>query len=119
MPFTPPTSYQEDRFLHFWLKQGIPYPLYRQYRIDHHSSRFSYYADFAHMESRTIIEIDGASYHTSPEQVQRDQQRQAYLESLGWKVIRFTAKEVYRDPVRTVYRAARAIERNAYALRVS
>ncbi|GCE04710.1 endonuclease domain-containing protein [Dictyobacter aurantiacus] len=118
-PFAPKTSYVEYRFLEFWSKQGIPYQLHHQYEIPHHSGRFSYYADFAHIESRTIIEIDGAAYHTSPEQIERDQRRQEYLESLGWTVIRFTAKQVYSDPVRTVLRAARAIERNAYALGAS
>jgi very-short-patch-repair endonuclease len=69
------------------------------------------------MESRTIIEIDGTDYHASPEQVERDQYRQQRLESWGWSVIRFTGKEMRRDPVRTVYKAARAIERNGTALR--
>ncbi|BCL82175.1 DUF559 domain-containing protein [Ktedonobacteria bacterium brp13] len=115
--FIPQTSYQETRFLSFWHKQNILYPLIPQYEIPHHSGKFSYYADFAHLESRTIIEIDGDAYHTSPEQVQRDQRRQRYIESRGWTVIRYTASEVRNDPVRTVYKARRAIERNAYALR--
>ena len=110
-PFVPPTSYSEDRFFSFWHKQNIPYPLIRQYKIG------PYYVDFAHLESHTIIEIDGAAYHTSPEQVQRDNHRQQRLESWGWSVIRFTGRQVFRDPVRTVYRAKRAVENNGYALR--
>ena len=69
------------------------------------------------MESRTIIEIDGADYHTSPEQIHRDRRRQHKLESWGWSVIRFTGAEVFHDPIRTIYRAKRAVERNSYALR--
>jgi very-short-patch-repair endonuclease len=104
--FTPFTSYMEDRFLMFWERQRIPYQLTRQYQIG------PYYADFAHSESGVIIEIDGAAYHSSLEQIARDQDRQRWLESQGWLVIRFPGKQVYRDPVRTVYWAKAAIERN-------
>ncbi|HLG65562.1 MAG TPA: DUF559 domain-containing protein [Ktedonosporobacter sp.] len=105
-PWTPPTSYIEERFLAFWQRFNIPYTLIRQHKIG------PYYADFAHLESRTVIEIDGAAYHSTPEQIERDQYRQQRLESWGWNVIRFSGKQVYRDPVRTVYRARNAIERN-------
>ncbi|GCE26342.1 hypothetical protein KDA_18260 [Dictyobacter alpinus] len=108
--FTPPTSYIEERFLYFWIKHNIPYTLVRQYQIG------PYYTDFAHLESRVIIEIDGAAYHSTPEQIQRDQYRQQRLEDWGWTVIRFTGSQVYRDPVRSIYRARRTIERNVYNL---
>jgi very-short-patch-repair endonuclease len=104
--FVPRTSYIEDRFFSFWQKCHIPYTLIRQHKVG------PYYADFAHLESHTIIEIDGIAYHASPAQIQHDQYRQRRLEDWGWVVIRFTGKEVYRDPVRTVYHAERAIEKN-------
>ncbi len=101
--WTSPVSYQEQRFLAFWVKLNIPYILEPQYQIG------PYYADFAHPESRTIIEIDGKAYHTSPEQVERDQHRQAYLEAECWTVLRFTGSQIQRDPVRSVYQAKNAI----------
>ena len=104
--FVPPTSYIEDRFYSFWQRQNISHQLIRQYQVG------PYYADFAHPESRVIIEIDGHAYHSTPEQLERDQYRQQRLESWGWKVIRFTGKQVYHDPVRSVLRAKGAIERN-------
>ncbi len=97
--FTPPTSYQEDRFYSFWNKRTSNIPLERQFKIG------PYYADFAHIESRTVIEIDGAAYHSTHEQIEHDQRRQFYIESHGWYVIRFTGSQVYRDPVRSVYKA--------------
>src|SRR5258708_2763302 len=106
MSFTPPTSYIEDRFMTFWQRLHIPYILIGQHPIG------PYYADFAHLDSGVVIEIDGAAYHSSPEQVARDQDRQHWIEAQGWIVIRFSGSQVYRDPVRTVYRARRAIERN-------
>ncbi|GHO69290.1 hypothetical protein KSC_081820 [Ktedonobacter sp. SOSP1-52] len=107
-PFVPKTSYIEDRFFGFWQKHNIPYQLIRQYQIG------PYYADFAHPESHVVIEIDGKAYHSNPEQVARDKHRQDQLEQWGWIVIRFTGSQVYRDPVRTIYRARNTIERQLY-----
>lgn len=106
IPFVPPTSYMEDRFFTFWQKYKLPYTLIRQYPIG------PYYADFVHVESRMIIEIDGKAYHSTPEQIQRDQYRQQQLEDWGWTVIRFAGSQIYHDPVRSIYRAKGVIEKN-------
>lgn len=45
-----------------------------------------------------VIEIDGAEYHASPEQVSRDLSRDKYLESLGYTVSRVAAKLVFQQP---------------------
>lgn len=45
-----------------------------------------------------VIEIDGAEYHSSPEQVSRDLSRDKYLESLGYTVLRVAAKVVFQQP---------------------
>ncbi len=107
-PWEPPTSYQENRFHSFWNKytsnsNARLRPLERQYKIG------PYYADFAHIESKTVIEIDGTAYHSTPEQIKRDQRRQAYIESLGWYVVRFTGQQTQHDPVRSVYKARAVI----------
>lgn len=44
-----------------------------------------------------VIEIDGAEYHASPEQVSRDLSRDEYLESLGYTVLRVAAKVVFQQ----------------------
>jgi hypothetical protein len=45
----------------------------------------AYKLDFAHREAKVNIEIDGRSHRDRQEQ---DARRDAYLQSLGWKVIR-------------------------------
>ena len=53
-----------------------------------------FFADFACVERKLVIEIDG-SYHDACGQ--QDVDREAYLRRLGWKVIRFTAEDVTSD----------------------
>jgi len=60
---------------------------FRQYIIA------DYIVDFVSLESKLIIEVDGA-YHSEYEQQQYDEGRTERLESFGFKLIRFTNDEV-------------------------
>jgi very-short-patch-repair endonuclease len=68
-----------------------------------------YRVDFILKDARLIIELDGHTYHSSPEQLEKDAIRQRYLSRAGYTVIRFTGREINRDPaacvheVRTIY----------------
>ena len=53
-----------------------------------------YYTDFACVTPKTVVEIDGDRHDRTGVE---DLERQAYLESLGWKVIRFSDREVEDD----------------------
>jgi len=53
-----------------------------------------YIADFVCMEARLIVEADGGQHL---EQMEDDLKRSAYLESLGYKVIRFWNHEILSD----------------------
>lgn len=53
-----------------------------------------YIADFCCVKKKLIIEVDGSQHL---EQVEYDEQRTKYLESLGYKVIRFWNNEVMKD----------------------
>jgi very-short-patch-repair endonuclease len=53
-----------------------------------------YFADFACMEARLIIELDGES-HAGRQGY--DAARTRELEARGWHVVRFTNDEVYGD----------------------
>jgi very-short-patch-repair endonuclease len=58
-----------------------------------------YRLDFG-LETSTFklaIEIDGHDYHSTKEQKATDYQRDRYLQSQGWRVIRFSGSEVYQD----------------------
>lgn len=45
-----------------------------------------------------VIEIDGAEYHASPEQLARDSARDRYLESIGYTVLRIAARTAFQQP---------------------
>ena len=51
-----------------------------------------YIVDFACLEKRIVIEVDGG-YHCEPKQLESDVQRQTWLEKQGYRVIRFTNEE--------------------------
>jgi very-short-patch-repair endonuclease len=53
-----------------------------------------YFADFACVSLKFVIEIDG-DHHA--DQVERDARRTAVMESLGWRVVRFAANEVVQN----------------------
>jgi very-short-patch-repair endonuclease len=52
-----------------------------------------YIVDFAHFESKLLIEIDGY-FHSLPEAAEKDVARTAWLVSAGYRVIRFNEREV-------------------------
>jgi very-short-patch-repair endonuclease len=47
--------------------------------------------------SRLAVECDGERWHT-PEQLQRDIERQSVLERIGWKFVRIRGSVFFRDP---------------------
>jgi very-short-patch-repair endonuclease len=52
--------------------------------------------DFVCFAKRLIIEIDGATHSTDAEQ-SRDDSRQQYLVQQGFRVVRFSNEDVYRN----------------------
>ncbi|MGE8102935.1 endonuclease domain-containing protein [Allorhizobium sp. NPDC080224] len=71
-----------------------------------------YFADFACHQIGLIIELDG-SQHVTDEGLERDQERTAFLEAQGYKVIRFWNAEVLTEldaVLDTVFAAVRERE---------
>jgi very-short-patch-repair endonuclease len=69
-------------------------------------------ADFACLESRLLIEIDGIA-HDMGERPQRDERRDAILKADGWRVVRIAAKRVLAEPLETaeaIVRLARSLQ---------
>ncbi|MFC3831957.1 MULTISPECIES: endonuclease domain-containing protein [Deinococcus] len=58
---------------------------------------WKYRVDFYIPERRLIVELDGHDYHSSKEQREYDAKRDRYLSKKGFRVIRFTGREVNRD----------------------
>jgi very-short-patch-repair endonuclease len=54
--------------------------------------------DAAIPELRIAIELDGAAFHGSAEDRERDTRRDAALSALGWVVLRFTYRRLTTDP---------------------
>lgn len=76
----------------FWVAwQAVSGP---ELALQHRVFGGQYRLDFAHLASRTAIEIDGLAYHNGQEAFRKDHERQRRLTQAGWRVVRFTAKEV-------------------------
>ena len=63
----------------------------RQYSID------NYIVDFCCPSEKLIIELDGAP-HGEYHRIQEDENRDKYIESLGFTVIRFENRVVFQEP---------------------
>jgi hypothetical protein len=61
----------------------------------------SYKVDIANPERMIAVEVDGET-HRNPKQKQRDQKKQALLETLGWTVLRFSNRECIQTPQQCV-----------------
>lgn len=57
-----------------------------------------FHPDCLFQEMRLVVEIDGREYHSTPEQIAADAQRQALLEAAGYTVMRFAASNVLYRP---------------------
>jgi very-short-patch-repair endonuclease len=69
-----------------------------------------YFADFACPAIRLVIEVDGSIHRTEAAQAS-DKQRRLFLESQGWREIRVSNEEVFRDLDRVLeYVIATAVE---------
>lgn len=66
------------------------YKFRRQFSIRH------YVADFCCPECYLIVELDGAS-HEGDDAAEYDRNRQNYLESLGFLVVRSTNEQIYKE----------------------
>ncbi|MDR3512863.1 MAG: DUF559 domain-containing protein [Caulobacteraceae bacterium] len=64
-----------------------------------------YIADFAHHDSKLLVEIDG-HYHDVAGAPERDAGRTAWLESEGFRVLRFSEKDVRENLDQVVERIA-------------
>lgn len=61
-----------------------------------------YRVDFILKDARLIVELDGHDSHSTREQLEKDAIRQRYLTRAGYTVIRFTGREINRDPATCV-----------------
>ena len=93
----------EDAFLELCDAHGIPRPLVN-------TVVEGYEVDFCWPEQRLIVETDGHAHHGTRAAFERDRARDARLTALGWRVMRFTERQVRTEArsVAVVVIAARA-----------
>jgi len=58
--------------------------------------------DFAYPDRRLVVEVDGRAFHTDAEAWERDRRRDQLAAAAGWRVLRFTWRQIVRDRARTV-----------------
>ena len=73
-----------------------------------------YRADFGSLRLKLLIEIDGP-IHQEPEQKERDLRRDQWLESEGYRVIRFSNHDVTTDMNSVLSAIGLAIENQKHA----
>ena len=56
-----------------------------------------YRVDFLIPSKKIIIELYGYEYHNSKQKITKDAERERYLQSFGYQIIRFTGTEVFKD----------------------
>jgi very-short-patch-repair endonuclease len=56
------------------------------------------YLDAAVLEAKVAVELDGAAFHGSAEDRERDTRRDVALAALGWVVLRFSYRRLTREP---------------------
>ena len=80
-------SYPEKVFFNFLVNNGYD----KKYLIVREYSVFPYYIDYAFIDLKIAIEIDG-SQHLEEDRKKKDEEKDKLLQENGWKIIRFTAK---------------------------
>jgi very-short-patch-repair endonuclease len=112
-PYRIPLSRQQQEspaeaaFWHAWTIRHNRIQLEREYSVG------PYRLDFAHLETKTAVEIDGMLGHSSPDDISKDRARQREIERQGWRFIRFGAKEVFHNPGQCAREVEQFIRRSA------
>ena len=90
-------SYPEKRFKSILENNGFDkkYLIYREY------SMFPYYIDFAFVDEKLAVEIDG-SQHLEEDRKNKDKKKDDTLIENGWRVLRLAATEVLSDSGRII-----------------
>ena len=99
---TTPESPLEAKFLQLWVVLGGP-ELVREYRFE---PMRRWRADFAHIASRTLIEIEGGLYqqgrHNRAHGYQADCEKYNWATMTGWRVVRLTSAMLTPDYIESI-----------------
>lgn len=90
---------------------GLPEPVLQYEIIDFDGKLWR--VDFAWPDEMVTVEYDGFDWHSSPADLQRDRQKRAALEEMGWRVLSIVGDDVRRRPTVMVRRLAGHLARRA------
>ncbi len=100
----PHPSVLESRALRLIHGAGLPRP-----NPELHAGRDGQYRiDFAYPDLWLAVEVDGYAWHSSPDQVRRDNTRRNHLRRQGWLLQIYTWKEIVHEPARVANEIADA-----------
>lgn len=66
--------------------------------------------DFAEVDTRVAVEVDGVAFHSDPAAFAADRERQNALVTDGWIVLRYTPAQIRRDSARIVAEIVAVLE---------
>ncbi|MEV6772755.1 DUF559 domain-containing protein [Nocardia sp. NPDC051030] len=106
-------SPQESRTRLLLIDSGLPKPA-TQIVIRNERGKFIARVDMGWEQWRVAVEYDGAQHWTDPLQYEKDIDRIAALECLGWKVIRVSGKHLSANPEVVVHRVRDALREHGF-----
>jgi very-short-patch-repair endonuclease len=68
-----------------------------------------YVPDMVWSEQRVIVEVDSWRWHGGRAKFEDDRRRDATLTAQGWTILRFTARQIEREPYRVIAQIAAAL----------
>ena len=92
----------EDAFLALCRRHRLPHPAVNR-RID------GLEVDFTWRDEQVAVEVDGFRHHGTRAAFERDRARDARLTAAGWRVVRFTDRQVRRDAATVAERLERLL----------
>jgi very-short-patch-repair endonuclease len=99
----------ETRLRMLVLRAGLPRPEV-QWVVQDEQTRTAVWLDLAWPEQMVAVEYEGAD-HTEPEQVLRDAARYTALVDKGWRIYRYTKREIRYRASLIIQQLTRALER--------
>jgi len=90
-------SLLETRFLQLLRRAGLPLPV-GQFEIRSPTDVFIARVDFAYPDRRLAIELDGSRWHSIERDVARDDRRERRIVAGGYRIMRFTWRDVHETP---------------------
>jgi very-short-patch-repair endonuclease len=97
-------SEAEARLLALFRRGGLPSPA-------SNTRVASYEVDFLWRAERLVVEVDGFAFHSSAQAFERDRRRDAALTAAGFRVVRFTWRQLVDEPESVLVTVARTLWR--------